>query len=98
MAACPEHYRHTRRAQIRAGAVGLFALTACAAPPSEGWTKPGATTAELRRDLVDCERIATGEEGFHFRALNETYEEARDEIPRRKAECMRERGWQQALS
>ena len=71
----------------------LVALACCAAPAPPGWTKLGASSAERSRDLADCERVATGEAGFHFRALNQTYEQARDEIPRRKAECLRDRGW-----
>lgn len=69
----------------------LIALFGCQAP--EPWTKPGATDAELRRDLADCEREATGPGPFHFEALNETYEAARDRIAEAKSACMKARGW-----
>ena len=61
--------------------LGLFALTGC-----EGahWVKPGGTTAELRRGLADCERVATGPTPFHFWALSLSYERARDQIAERR--------------
>jgi len=64
--------------------------------PEPTWTKPGASTSDLRRDLADCEREGTGLPPFHFWALNETYESARDRIARVKNACMEERGWQMA--
>jgi hypothetical protein len=36
--------------------LALFVLVGCESPH---WGKPGATTAEPRRDLADCERVAT---------------------------------------
>jgi len=68
----------------------LFALAGCESPH---WAKPGATTAELRRDLADCERAATGPTPFHFWALSLSYEDARDRIAERRAACMTGRGW-----
>jgi hypothetical protein len=73
----------------------LLLLAGCAAPPPPGWSKPGISTAEASRDLTACERYATGPAGFHFRALNQSYEEARDEIPRRRAACLSTRGWRE---
>jgi hypothetical protein len=61
----------------------LFALTGCET----------VTTAHLRRDLADCERVATGPTPFHFWALSLSYERARDQIAERKAACMTGRGW-----
>jgi hypothetical protein len=69
----------------------LFALAGC--EESAYWSKPGATTADLRRDLADCERVATGPTPFHFWALGLSYEAARNRIAERKAICMNERGW-----
>ncbi len=51
------------------------------------------TGAELRRDLADCERQATGPGPFRFKALSEDYETARDRIARERDRCMEERGW-----
>jgi hypothetical protein len=68
----------------------FFALMGCETEP---WVKPGATTAQLRRDLADCERVATGPTPFHFWALGLSYEAARNRIAGRKAACMMERGW-----
>lgn len=76
-------------------AAGLLTLAGCAMEHAD-WTKPGASTSELRRDLADCEREATGPGPFHFWALNETYETARDRIPRVRNECMEAKGWQPA--
>lgn len=70
--------------------LALFALAGC---ESAHWAKPGATTAEVWRDLADCERIATGSTPFHFWALGLSYEQARDRIGERKATCVTERGW-----
>ena len=58
------------------------------------WTKSDATSADLRRDLADCEREGTGVPPYHFWALSESYEAARDRIARVKNECMKARGWQ----
>jgi hypothetical protein len=69
-------------------------VSGCQSPPTE-WTKPGATSADLRRDLADCEREGTGQPPFHFWALSESYETARDRIGRLKNECMAARGWRQ---
>ena len=73
----------------------FFSLTGCETEP---WVKPGATTAQLRRDLADCERVATGPTPFHFWALGLSYEGARDRIAERKAECMKERGWAPSIA
>jgi hypothetical protein len=73
--------------------LALFALAGCESP---NWAKPGATTGELRRDLADCERVATGPTPFHFWALGLSYERARDRITERKAACMAGRGWMPA--
>ena len=70
-------------------------LGGCQAPP-ERWSKPGATDADLRHDLADCEREGTGTPPFHFWALNDNYDTARDRIIRRKNDCMIARGWQTA--
>jgi hypothetical protein len=70
--------------------LALFALAGC---ESEYWSKPSATTADLRRDLADCERVVTGPTPFHFWALGLSYEAARNRIAERKAICMNERGW-----
>jgi hypothetical protein len=51
----------------------LLTLVGCETPQ---WAKPRATTAELRRDLADCERVATGPTPFHFWALSLSYKEA----------------------
>src|SRR5215469_184977 len=75
----------------------LPALCDCQSRPPE-WTKPGATIADLRRDLADCEREGTGTPPFRFWALNEDYETARDRIRQLKSECMAARGWQQTSS
>ena len=72
----------------------LPALFACQSQILK-WTKPGASTADLRSDLADCEREGTGLPPFHFWALNETYETARERIARVKNECMEARGWRQ---
>jgi len=71
----------------------VVALAACQTEP---WTKPSATAAELRRDLADCERVATGPPPFHFWALNESYEGARERVVARRSACMTGRGWQRA--
>jgi hypothetical protein len=73
--------------------VALLGLPGCETRPA-GWVKPGATAAELRRDLADCERQGTGPPPFHFWALNYDYEGARERIARLKAQCMVARGWQ----
>jgi hypothetical protein len=73
----------------------FFALMGCETEP---WVKPGATTAQLRRDLADCERVATGTTPFHFWALDLSYERARDRMVERKAECMKGRGWTPAVA
>ena len=57
------------------------------------WSKPGVTTADLRRDLADCGRVATGPTPFHFWASGLSYEAVRNRIAERKAICMNERGW-----
>jgi hypothetical protein len=75
----------------------LSALSACQ-PPTPEWTKPVATTADLRRELADCERAGTGLPPWHFWALNESYEAARDRIGRVTNECMEAYGWQHAKS
>ena len=72
--------------------VVLLAGSGCETWPA-GWAKPGATGAELRRDLADCEREGTGRSPFHFWALNDNYEGARDRIVRLKTQCMLARGW-----
>ena len=54
------------------------------------------TSAELRRDLADCERQATGSGLFRFTALSEDYETARDRIARERDRCMEDRGWQRS--
>ena len=69
----------------------LFALAGC--EESAYWSKPGATTVDLRRDLASCERVATGPTPFHFWALGLSYEAARNRIAEREAACMMERGW-----
>jgi hypothetical protein len=71
--------------------IALFALVGC--EESAYWSKPGATPAELRRDLADCERVATGPTPFHFWALGLSYEAAHNRIAEREAACMMERGW-----
>jgi len=71
--------------------LGLFALAGC--EETAYWSKPGATTVDLRRDLASCERVATGPTPFHFWALGLSYEAARNRIAERKAICMNERGW-----
>jgi hypothetical protein len=70
-----------------------LALVGCQ-PPAAEWTKPGATGADLRRDLADCLREGTGPPPFHFWALNESYDGARARIARLKDACMIARGWQ----
>ena len=70
----------------------LLVISGCAASQPT-WIKPGATTADLQRDLGDCEREATGPPPFHFWALNEDYDTARDRITRVKRQCMEVRGW-----
>ena len=82
-----------RAAIRRYGRLILLALFALAGCESTHWTKPSATTAELRRDLADCERIASGATPFHFWALGLSYQQARDRIAERKTACMTERGW-----
>jgi hypothetical protein len=74
--------------------VVLPALPACG-PQVPAWAKLGATTADLRRDLADCEREGTGVPPWHFWALNMTYEAARERIARVKKECMEARGWRE---
>jgi len=71
--------------------LALFALAGC--EESAYWSKPGATTVDLRRDLADCERVATGPTPFHFWALGLSDEAARNRIAERQADCMMERGW-----
>ncbi len=56
------------------------------------------TGVELRRDLADCERQATGPGPFRFKALSEDYETARDRIARERDRCMEDRGWQPSNS
>ena len=73
--------------------VALFAVSGCQ-PQTADWIKPGATSTDLTRDLADCEREGTGHSPFHFQALSEDYETARDQITRRKNACMKGRGWQ----
>jgi hypothetical protein len=74
---------------------GLVGVLGCAtAQPT--WTKPGATCADLRRDLTDCEREATGPQPFHLWALSMDYDTAKDRIPRVKRQCMQARGWRLA--
>jgi hypothetical protein len=72
--------------------VALLAGSGCGIQPA-GWAKPGGTSAELRRDLADCERQGTGPPPFHFWALNYDYAGARDRIVRLKTQCMLARGW-----
>lgn len=76
-----------------AAVILLLAVLGCA-PPRADWTKPGATSADLRRDLAYCEGKATGPTPFHFWALNMDYETARDHISRVRGECMEAHGWQ----
>jgi hypothetical protein len=71
-----------------------LALFACQPPGADQWTKPGATGADLRSDLTDCQREGTGQPPFHFWALNESYDSARARIARLKDACMVARGWQ----
>jgi len=71
----------------------MIGLSSCQAP-SPAWTKTGASTANLRHDLADCERVGTGLPSYHFWALNENYQRARDRIARLRNECMEARGWQ----
>jgi hypothetical protein len=73
----------------------LPALSNCYSP-GPTWTKQGTRTADLRRDLADCEREGTGLPPWHFWALNMTYDAARERIVRVKKECMEARGWRQA--
>ena len=73
--------------------LAIFPALAGCQPHAAEWTKPGATDADLRRDLADCEREGTGRPPFHFWALNESYESARERIGRLKNECMAARGW-----
>ena len=80
------------------GAFAAFSLLMALSLPgcetrSTEWTKAGATAADLRRDLADCEREGTGEPPWHFWALTMSYEAARDRIARVKNECMEARGW-----
>jgi hypothetical protein len=76
----------------------LVALFALRGYETVHWVKPGATTAQLRRDLADCERVATGPTPFHFWALSLSYERARDQIAESKAACMTGRGWTPAAA
>ena len=71
-----------------------LALVACQPPGADQWTKPGASGAELRSDLADCQREGTGQPPFHFWALNESYDSARARIARLKDASMDARGWQ----
>ena len=70
----------------------LAALCGCQESDA-GWSKPGASGAQLRRDLKDCKRVATGPGPFHFDALNRDYEGARDHIRQAENDCMMARGW-----
>ncbi len=81
-----------RRGKVGAAAILLVVVTGCAASPPE-WTKPGATSADLRRDLGDCEREATGPGPFRFWALSMDYDAATDRIARVRRQCMEARGW-----
>jgi hypothetical protein len=83
------------RPDVWAAVAILLALCGCATSPAD-WIKPGATRAELRRDLADCQRDATGPPPFHFRALDENYETARHRAVRLKHQCMEARGWRMA--
>ena len=74
----------------------LLALAGC--EESAYWSKPSAPTAELKRDLADCERVATGSTPFRFWALGLSYEAARNRIAERQAACMNERGWMPAAA
>jgi hypothetical protein len=89
--------RAARRQTVALGIALVLAIGGCAASQPT-WTKPGVTSADLRRDLVDCEREATGPPPFHFWALTMDYEAARDRIARRKRQCMQDRGWRLAGS
>ena len=87
--------RGARRQTVALGMALVLAIGGCAASQPT-WTKPGVTRADLRRDLVDCEREATGPPPFHVWALNMDYEAARDRIARLKRQCMQDRGWRLA--
>jgi hypothetical protein len=78
--------------------VAVGALAACASKPPEPWTKPGVSEAELRRDLAECERDATGEGPFHFKAWAADWETTRARIEQRKRTCMEARGWRLAAA
>jgi hypothetical protein len=84
--------QHKARMAMLVSLSVLLAVSGCQTRPAE-WTKPGAVSADLRRDLADCEREGTGQPPFHFWALNEDYESARDRVSRVKHECMAARGW-----
>lgn len=86
-----------RRGKVRAAAILLVVVTGCATSQPE-WTKRGATGADLRRDLGDCEREATGPSPFRFWALSMDYDAARDRIARVRSQCMEARGWRLARS
>src|SRR5260370_41958941 len=77
-------WRRLRKCAAPVGAPSLcitaiLAIGGCAPSPAD-WTRPGMTGVELRRDLADCERQATGPGPFRFKALSEDYETARDQI------------------
>ncbi|HZB91517.1 MAG TPA: hypothetical protein VE397_08755 [Stellaceae bacterium] len=72
--------------------LALLALQGCE-PPSAGWTKPGATGAELRSALIECEGVATNPQPFHFWAMNMSYDSARDQTARLQDQCMVAHGW-----
>jgi len=92
-AAVPSSRMFATRRPIRSAlCAATVALSTCA-PPPQPWVKPGASGTELRRDLAECEREATGEGPFHFRAWAGDYEAARTRTEERKAACMQGRGW-----
>ncbi|HWI26536.1 MAG TPA: hypothetical protein VN668_06160 [Stellaceae bacterium] len=80
-------------ARLGAAIVCLLLLLCGCQAPSEGWTKPGASAADLTRDLADCERVGTGPPPFRFWALSYDYAGARERIARLKSDCMVARGW-----
>jgi hypothetical protein len=64
--------------------LGLFA--GCASSASGGWTKPGATAEEIKRDSADCllnaQTVAPGREGPRTIVNQERYRQ-----------CMATRGY-----
>jgi hypothetical protein len=82
-----------RAARITALLLLPLALVACQPPGAAEWTKPGATSGDLRSDLTDCLREGTGPPPFSFWALNENYDSARARIARLQDACMVARGW-----